>query len=227
MKKKHNFPGIPAAAKTLLVCEGGWDVAFVKAVCAHMGLAEIFVIAVGGKDMFRQIHVRDIVMIPQFEDLQSFGVILDANGGKDGAKRTLAQINEVTRACMGAPPRFLKHGDVKPLKSGEFAGMSLGAFVMPDGKAPGEMEDLLLQSVEKSHPKVMECVDEFLKCARPKPDAATDKESKKAVQAFLAGLPEHCPDLNAALKENRIQLNDSAFTDLRAFLQKLAEAKRQ
>ena len=227
MKKKVNLPGIPPDAKTLLVCEGGWDVASVRAMCAHMGLAEMFVFAVGGKNMFRKIHVRDIVMGREFKKLRAFGAILDANGGKNGAKRTMAQINEVMRACVGAPPQFLKHGDVRPLKSGEFAGMSLGAFVMPDGKSPGEMEDLLLRSVEKSHPKIMGCVDEFLKCARPKPDAATDKESKKAMQAFLAGLPEHCPDLNAALKESRIQLNDSAFADLRAFLQKLAKAKRQ
>ena len=210
---------IPADCEVLLVCEGGWDVAFLREMARQAGLAAAFPVEVGNKRDFRASVVRKTFLLdPNFPQLRAFGVVLDAD---DSAAGTLDQINEVMRVCFGAGANFLGHGEVKRLESGEIA---VGAFVMPDGKRGGELEDLLLESARKRHPEIMDCVDEFRRCVRSNAGAGSKKDSKKALQSMLSGFAEHCPDLSVALREGVINPDDDAFAGLRDFLRKLAEA---
>ena len=239
---------IPDGCKTLLLCEGGWDVAFFKAMAGRMGMGDrVFPRSIGGKGECSPSKINAFSLDPRFHEIRAFGVVLDADHrGDDSAARTLAKINEVMRVCFDSDANFLGHGEVKPLKSGEFPGLSVGAFVMPDGKSPGELEDLLLKAAWESHPEIMECVDAFRACARSVSDDEVRKEAKKAVQALAAGLPEcrfalmspgqgavqalfsgfpkECADLNVALRETFINLDGDAFAKLRDFLQELAAA---
>ena len=213
---------IPDGRKTLLLCEGGWDVAFFKAMAGHMSLGgEMFSFPIGGRDEFRPGKINAFVRDPRFHEIRAFGVVLDADHcGDDSAKRTLAKINEALRVCFDADANFLGHGEVKPLKS---KGISVGAFVMPDGRVSGDLEDLLLKSARENHADIMKCVDAFRVCARP--DAAgAGKESKKTVQTLFSGLPKYCPDLSVAMREKVINLDSDAFAELRDFLQKLTAA---
>ena len=243
-----NF-SIPNGCKALLLCEGDRDAAFLKAMAAHVGVEQhMFVHALGGKQAFRPSKVEVVtVKDPNFESVRAFGGVLDADREGDApAAQTLQQINNVMRCCFrpNAPP--LAHGEVKPLESGEFPGLSGGAFVFPDGKNAGELEDLLLESARESHPEIMDCVDAFRACARSVADDEVKKEAKKAVQALAAGLPEYrfalmspgqgavqalfsgfqkeCADLDVALRERFIDLDSSAFEKLRGFLRDLAAA---
>ena len=203
---------IPESCEILLVCEGRGDVAFLQAIAGRADVAAT-PIPVAGRSNFRR-DVRIISLNPRFQDLRAFGVILDAD---DSAERTLAEINGVLRDFFGAGENFLRHGDVKPLQSGVFA----GAFVMPDGEKSGELEDLLLESAS---PEMMECVSAFRACARPDAGGAEKKKSKQSVQTIISGLPEYCEDLNVALKKGHIDLDSAAFEGLRDFLRKLAAA---
>ena len=213
--------GIPKNCEILLVCEGGWDVAFLKAMATQMELAA-HPVSVENKQNFRPRIVGNIKNDPNFRQLRAFGVILDANdNGDNPAERTLDQINEVMRVCFGANANFLGHGEVKRLESGDLA---VGAFVMPNGKCDGELENLLLGSARKRHPEIMGCVGKFRDCVRSNAEAEWKKESKKALQSLLSGFAEHCPDLSAALKQGIVNPDDDAFTELREFLRKLADA---
>ena len=131
---------IPEGCKVLLACEGGWDVVFIRAMISRMKLSAMHACNIGGKSEFRASAVSVISMDPHFRELRAFGAILDADhDGDDSAAKTLAKINEVMRGHFGANANFLGHGEVKPLKSGNFSGISVGAFVMPDGKNAGRI----------------------------------------------------------------------------------------
>lgn len=214
---------IPDDCNVFLVCEGGWDVAFLNAILERLRLERVTVFAIEGKSNFRERYINNIIKHPNFPNLQSFGIILDANGDQtDSVNQTLTQINQVLRVCFGTGNNFIKHGEVKPLKSKEFSPMSIGAFIMPDGSNLGSLEDLLLKATKKSHPEIMNCADQFLNCVKSASNSKMKKISKKSMQAFYAGLSEHCPDLNVALRHKHIDPDDDAFADLRRFLQALS-----
>ena len=213
--------GIPEGCEVLVVCEGRWDVVFLEEMYKHLGLRATPV-SIGGKGNFHSRSILSICQDPRFRRLRAFGAVLDANGS---ASKTLSTVNGVLRSCLDVKPNFLQHGEVKPLESGRFFKINVGAFIMPDGKNSGELEDMLLASIRESHPKIMNCVDTFRACVEREANGKLNKETKKALQTFISGLVDHYPDLNVALKKGVvIDLESHAFTEIRNFLRTLATA---
>ena len=208
---------ISANCEVLLMCEGGDDSAFLAALARHLRIGAAHSIPIDGKPNFRG-DVKAVSRDPHFPNLRAFGIVLDAD---DSAERTLAKINGALRDFFGAGENFLKHGEVKPIESGDFAGISAGAFVIPDGESSGELEDLLL---EAASPEMVKCIADFRVCTRPDAGGVEKKKSKQSVQTLISGLPEYCEDLNVALKKGHIDLDSAAFEGLRDFLRKLAAA---
>ncbi|MDQ1350737.1 MAG: hypothetical protein QG657_1039, partial [Acidobacteriota bacterium] len=115
-------------------------------------------------------------------NLEAFAIIRDADDSFENAFKSVINVLE-------------KIEDLKvPKKPGEFSrgNPKVGVFIMPDNSHPGMLEDLCLKTVKDT--EAMECVKQFLDCAKKLENPPKTKDIPKAkVQAFLALMP-NVPD---------------------------------
>lgn len=206
----------------VLLVEGQDEVRFFDAFLRHLGLTEVQVVEVGGKDKFLQ-EFPAFLNDPGFSSIRSYAIIRDAD--RDASK-TFQSIC----GLLG------KYDHPVPRRSGQFesrGSQKVGVFVIPGNREEGILEDLCLQTVQ-DHPAVS-CVDRFIEClgsvlekkvaGQPVVEGKAyfpKNESKARVLAFLAGMHKTVNKLGEAADQGCWQFDHPALDELRAFLQELS-----
>lgn len=203
----------------LLAVEGQDEVNFFDALLTDMGIRDVQVWPVGGKDRFRA-QFPALVLAPGFEAIRVYAIIRDAD---TSASKTFESVVHLLR----------KNNQPTPRKSGGFAqvskGRRVGVFVLPGCSEQGMLEDLCLRTV--SAHSARPCVEQFMACLKKalpaKPAGARDKasagyfpkcEPKARARAFLAAMYEDAPSVGVAAKMGCWGLKHEALADLRRFL---------
>lgn len=196
-----------------LVVEGTDDELFIRAFIERQGWPDISVKASGGKDKIGEL-IDLALKDPNFRNEGfAIGVIRDADESPETA---ITRIQTIFRKCDLPKPQI--HRDIA---SGTFRDrrFQTGAFICPDGKSIGALEDLCIRAIESS-PK-WACIKEYFQCVYNDPSAIKpNRFSKQQIGVFLSSIEQYDPlalGLSAS-KKDVWDFENPVFSDLRDFL---------
>ena len=193
-----------------LVVEGEDDVRFFKALLDRMGLAnKVEVRQLHGKSSFHR-KISAFSESSDFSSVEALGVVRDADNSPADAFRSVYDALE--KAGLPAPSKCLEICGESP---------RVGVMLMPSASEPGELEDLLLQSVAGDAARP--CVDGYYDCLNEQRVAAERHESKRKVQVFIASrnCPNHVRLPGEAAAAGIWPWDSPAFDEVKEFLTSL------
>ncbi len=205
--------------KYVLLVEGNDEVYFFQAFLKHIGIADVQVIEIGGKDKFKS-ELPAFIVDPGFSEVKAFAVIRDADNDMDSAINSVSGVLE--RNDQPSPKKHAMFAADKRRKS--------GIFIIPGNADEGMLEGLCLKTVE-NHP-VLECVSFYIECLEKKLepyDPGEKKESgkiyfpknlaKAKAHSFLAGMHDFKSSVGIAAKKGYWNLDSPHLNDLKSFLE--------
>jgi hypothetical protein len=198
-------------AKKILAVEGRDEVSFFEELISHLGVKDVQIEDVGGKDQFSK-RLPALLKTPGFFGPDNVSIVthLAVVRDKDEDNAFASIVNVIRSANLKPPTKQGRFSDSKP---------KVGVFIMPGQNIKGTMlEDLCLKTVERH--ALMGCVDEFISCACLLEDKPKNL-SKAKVHAFLAGQPEIVNSVGLAAKKRYWDFESRALNELKAFLETL------
>jgi hypothetical protein len=209
MKKKSDGTESAIFQKKLLLVEGKDEAVFVNTLLKELGISDVQIKDMGGKDKFP----RNILGLPTttgFEEVYILGILRDAEDKP--ARSTFDSVcSDLKRVDLPLPQALTHFSDTKP---------SIGIFVMPDNRREGMLEDLCLESLANTD-KITH-TDNFFNKANVT-NSAKDF-SKRRVQAWLsiAHNEEYLQrEVGRAAETGFWDFTHPCFADLKAFLEQL------
>lgn len=189
--------------RKLMAVEGRDEVVFFKALLKHMGIKDVEIQDVGGKDQFKT-KLPALTKTPGFSDVEIFAVVRDADENADGAFESIS--NFLKKENLSPPEQMntFAHDDPK-----------IGIFIMPGNSDTGMLEDLCLRTVQ-SHP-ALECVEAFADCCenlKPPPKNI----AKTKAQAFLAAMPKIVNSVGMGAEKGYWDFDSQELAELKRFL---------
>ena len=195
----------------VLAVEGLDEKNFFESLLKYLGLRDVQIEDIGGKDKF-PISLPALLKTSGFfhadgsPAVTNLAIVRDKN--KDDAFKSVSNI--VTKSGLEPPPKHSTYSSGQP---------SVGIFIMPGIDVDGTMlEDLCLKTVEK-HP-AMKCAEEFVVCTsalEPRPKNL----SKAKAQAFLAAQPELVTSVGLGARRRYWDFDSPALEELKRFLMHL------
>jgi hypothetical protein len=192
----------------VLVVEGADDKNFFGALAAHMGISDIDIHDVAGRDNFR-LEIPTILKMSRDEEIEMIGVVCDA---ETCAKAAFDSIKSIL-ASAGLTP---------PPEPGSFSSGSpkTGILIVPDDSDNGMLEDLCLQAPRDS--EALRCADIFVGCAM-KLRNPPKSPSKARAQAYLAAMPRLVKSVGEGAFGQHWDLDAPALAGVRAFLMRFKQ----
>lgn len=156
----------------VLVVEGREEELFFGALVNRLGLQNIQIVPLGGKEQLRR-NLKALVVSPRFADVTSLGIVRDANADPSAAFQS---VRDALLAVNLPPPEH-------PLAP---VGHSprVTVIILPEASVPGMLEDLCLRAIAQD--PAMLCVEQYFQCLQQQGISLPDNVSKAKVQVFLA-----------------------------------------
>lgn len=190
----------------VLVVEGKEEEVFFQAFINHLRFEGIQILPIGGKEQLRP-NLKALVASPGFSKVTSLGVVRDADANPDAAFQSVQ--DALKGAKLPTPERPLVPIGRSP---------RVAVMILPEGNAPGMLEDLCLKSVAQD--PAMTCVEKYFQCLQKKV-SLPDNLSKAKVQVFLASRPKAGLRLGEAAQAGYWLWKREAFQPLISFLNNL------
>lgn len=189
----------------LLLVEGNDEVGFFTGLLRHLGIGGVQIVNYGGKDFFRR-NIRAYVLEPTFAQVQSIGIVRDADDSAASARQSV--LSGLNNAHLPEPPG----NDM----------VEISVFITPDGSSPGALEDLCLKALADN--TAISCVEDFLKCVAEVGYSPPRYPAKARMRTLLASLEDS--ETRLGIRSQRSagppwDWNHPAFTDLARFLSSL------
>jgi hypothetical protein len=201
---------IKIKAEKLLLVEGNDDQGLFQKLIEGIGVDNIQVHSMEGKDNFKTPNLQSVINSPGFRKVKSLGIVKDAD---ECANNTFAGICTVLASLyLPVPEQPMKiiNGNLK-----------IGVLIIPPNTATGEIEDLCLSSI-KEYGEIR-CIDDYFDCLKQElsPDKFPKNLSKAKIQAFLASREESVPHLGIAAQRGYFPFSHNIFDDIKIFLKSL------
>lgn len=198
--------------RNLLVVEGKSALVFFEAFLAHLGRTnDVQVQDFGSRDN-RAAMIRTLAVTPGFAGVNSFGIVIDAEGNPSGTLQSLR--HHLGRASLAIPPGHAQFVSGKP---------RVGFFILPDGISEGMLETLCLRAVAAD--PAMPCIDEFFNCLTLRGVPAPQNPTKARTQAFLASrVSSKVDQVGRAAQASIWPWASDAFAEARQFLSDLVHS---
>lgn len=200
----------PESKPKLLLVEGRDEELVLGTLLRHLGIYDVQVQGYGGKTQLRYFLVS-ITGEPNFDQIQSLGIVRDADDTADAARSALRSVQGSLRNVgLSVPETFLAPVGNAP---------AVSVFIMPDNDGPGALERLCLNAWAED--PAMPCVDAFMQCVQDNVDMTPNAADKARVHAFLAS--RETPDLRLGLaaQQGYLPWQHPAFAALSTFLRNL------
>jgi hypothetical protein len=197
--------------RNVLAVEGEDDRNFFEALLRYMGVVEVQIEPVGGKDQFKN-RLPALPKTPGF-----FG----ADGSVFVKHLAIVRDNDEDNAFASIASIVTKTGLTPPRRHGSFSDGNphVGIFIMPGEHTGGTMlEDLCLETVT-DHP-AMECVGLFAECSQGLSEPPRNP-SKAKCQAFLAAQADIANSVGVGAQKGHWNLGSPVLDELKAFLERL------
>ncbi len=165
-------PKFRVESPRLLIVEGSDELLLLNAARSRVAdFPTVQIHTLDGKDALKK-FLDSLRSMDGFSGLQWIAILRDADDSASAA------FDSVAKAVRGA-------GFEAPLAHAEYSSgiPRVGVFIVPDGDSPGMLETLCVSSVRNS--PGMECVNEFLKCAK-RADLSPKTPEKAQAYAWLA-----------------------------------------
>jgi len=190
----------------VLVVEGKDDKNFFEALIEHLGLRNIQVEDIGGKTQLRD-RLKALVQTPGFPQVTSLGVVRDANNDHDAAFQSVC--GALLNAGLRVPERpwITVGGEPKVV-----------VVILPKENENGMLEDLCLEA--KISDPAMPCVNQYFECLESQGLDPPINLSKARIHTFLASRRKPDLRLGEAAKKGYWPFEDSAFEEVKTFLQR-------
>jgi hypothetical protein len=207
-----DIPAPGAAAKPLLhpkllAGEGREEEVFLGALMRKHAITGVQVENYGGKNQLRR-YLRNLHFRSGFSGLSSLGLLRDADVDAAGA---FASVQGALRdAGLPCPSTVGVWSAQKP---------KVGVFVLPDGSAPGMLEDLCLHSVAKDTARP--CVERYFQCLDEQQVGRPENLSKARTRVWLASRERPDLLLGEAAEKGYLPLDSAVFDPLARFIQAL------
>ncbi len=163
------------------------------------------IVPAGGKNQF-PMHMKAIaVAAATGPQLQSIGIIRDADDNPGGAFQSVC--DHLGKAGLEPPEHHAGFTMNRPY---------VGIFIVPDGKHSGAIESLCRQSVNDTD--VAQCVQQYLACLSDKNVMAAGNPDKSFVHAYLAALRNPLARVGEGAQQGVWCLESRIFNELSDFL---------
>ncbi len=193
----------------LILVEGQDDKRFISQNLRFVNIDEgrCQVEPIGGKDSLRN-RLEALVISPEFVTVERLALLRDADTNAESAFQSCAG---AIRAAQLDPPNSI----------GAFSEGTprVGVFILPGYSRSGELEDLLLDSIEGC--KRTGLAQEYLSRVKSA-GLPTDKDSKAVVYSYLACQERSGLRIGEATEKGYFPLNSPAFRPLQDFLKEFA-----
>jgi hypothetical protein len=193
----------------ILIVEGREEELFFGALIEHLGLQNIQIMPIGGKEQLRR-NLKALARSPSFAKVVSLGIVRDANANPSAAFQSVRDALQAVN--LPAPDRPLVPTGRKP---------QVTVMIVPEGDAPGMLEDLCLGSVQ-SDPASL-CVEQYFQCLQQRGLPMPHNMPKARIQVFLASRPEAGKRLGEAAQAGYWPWNDATFEPVERFLQQIGQ----
>jgi len=193
----------------VLVVEGREEELFFGAFIGHLGLWNIQISPIGGKEQLRR-NLKALVLSPGFSEVTFLSVVRDANADWDSAFQSVRDALQAVN--LPAPEHPLMPVGHSP---------QVAVMILPEEGATGMLEDLCLKAVVQN--PAMLCVEQYFQCLQRKDLPLPRNMSKAKVQVFLASRPKAGLRLGEGAQAGYWPWQDEAFEQVKEFLQMLIE----
>ena len=190
-----------------LVVEGRDAEVFFYALLSDMRMTDVQIQNFGGVSELRG-FLKALRNMPDFAQVVSLGIVRDA------VTNAAAAFQSVCSALSGANlpiPEQIMMPAGGPLR--------VSVLILPDGKTPGMLETICLQSVQGD--PVMECIELYFECVQQRMSALPGNIPKAKVQAFLASRSTPGLRLGEAAHAKYWPWDSPVFDHVREFVQGL------
>nr|VFK57295.1 MAG: hypothetical protein BECKTUN1418F_GA0071002_11116 [Candidatus Kentron sp. TUN]VFK60193.1 MAG: hypothetical protein BECKTUN1418D_GA0071000_11186 [Candidatus Kentron sp. TUN]VFK65433.1 MAG: hypothetical protein BECKTUN1418E_GA0071001_11076 [Candidatus Kentron sp. TUN] len=214
MKKKFTIE-----SRRLLAVEGKDECNFFEALLKHMGIEDIQLADIGGKDRFKT-EFDLLYQSKGFSDVCALGLIRDAEDKKaDAAFKSICSILEKH------PPLPVPEAANTAINGKNDTGklIRIGVFIMPNNADQGMLEDLCLESLESIEKKpAFPCMEQYMNCLSKLPENDTPRNPAKAkVQTYLATRKEIVNSLGLGARKGYWDFEHDCFNEIKRFLGEL------
>lgn len=191
--------------ENILVVEGIDDIGFFRSFLGSIGITDVQIIETGSDSSFKSI----IMLISKSSNLhivRKLGFIRDADTNPYDSYRSIYFALQ-------------RNGLPFPINPQEFnitTTPSVGIFIMPDHDSNGELEDILLRSIEGE--PIENCINNYFYCIDPDVTFC----SKAKVLAYLASFGKRKRDyvynIATAARKGYWDFDHAVFNEVRTFL---------
>ena len=220
------MPPILIEEEVQLLVEGNDERNFFEAFAEHLGLPNVQIQVLDGKDRLRD-FLETLARVTAFRRVRSIGIVRDADESADSAFQSV-------RTSLGNANAAIRSSGVKfpvPDRPEQFAGErpALSVLILPGVEQPGMLETLLCRTFAGSG--MDRCIDGFFRCAEestaPDPHVSVGVAAKRGhpdkarARAYLATKPDPRLSVGVAAKRGYWDLDHGAFDGVRSFLKSL------
>jgi hypothetical protein len=197
---------VKAESPNILAVEGKDECNFFAALCRYMGLRDIQIIDIGGKDKFK-VNFPLLANSERFYNIvKNIGFVRDAED-REAASAFQSICNILKSYKLPCP--------LKPNKAVHENGRNVSIFVMPNNLTSGMLEDLCIKS--KENDPVWACVESFLMCYQPKITQERYSPSKAGILAYLSTRVPIVNELGLAAQQGIWEFDNPCFDSVNFF----------
>ena len=193
----------------LLLVEGNDQRNFFEAFLSQIDIADdVQVMNFGGIGDLRK-FLSALVKMPDFSDVQSVGLVRDAENSEVGAVQSVQ--SSLESAGLPIPTQAGVNGvDGHP---------RVGILILPGNGQPGMLETLVNRTFADT--EIDNCISDFFVCVKKSATKSTYQKDKARTFAFLAVTPNAHHSVGVAAKQGVVNVQHGAFNEVRNFLRRL------
>jgi len=200
-------PKIRLQKPKLLVVEGKDDECFFCALVESLGIDNIQVAGVGGKNQFRR-QLQAIVKDDDFSKVISLGVVRDADANPAASFQSVRESLRDSGLPNPKKPLFFTQGLPR-----------VAVMIIPSHKQKGALEDLCLEAV--SEDPALTCVNQYFECLDSQDIDLPKDLSKAKIRVFLSSREDPTLPLGISAQKGYWPLDSKAFATVKGFLKSL------
>jgi len=189
----------------LLVVEGQEEYCFFEALVRRIGLQNIQIMPIGGKNKLRK-NLKALISAPKFYEVSSLGIVRDADANPEAAFQSVCDALRFVN--LPVPERPSNPVGNQP---------RVAVLILPSFNSPGMLEDLCLQALAQD--PAMSCVEQYFQCLQQNGLSLPNNMPKARIQTFLASRPEAGKRLGEAAEAGYLPWDAEAFNMLKDFIQ--------